>query len=109
MLARVRVPVLFTHHFRTVDAETGRLVGASSDDQARRAREIVTAAGGRIDYRSFPDMPHSMHEHDPKRYVETVLDWASTLDRPDRSRGVAMPRTAATRRSSRRSCTTRRS
>jgi pimeloyl-ACP methyl ester carboxylesterase len=82
MLARVRVPVLHTHHFRTVDAETGRLVGAASDDQARRAREIVTAAGGRVDYRSFPDTPHSMHEHDPKQFVETLLDWTSTLERP---------------------------
>jgi pimeloyl-ACP methyl ester carboxylesterase len=82
MLARVRVPVLFTHHFHTVDAGTGRLIGASSDDQARRAREIVTAAGGRIDYRSFPEMPHSMHEHDPKQFVETLTDWVSTLDRP---------------------------
>ncbi len=83
MLARVRVPVLFTHHFRSVDAGTGRLIGASSDDQARRVREIVTAAGQPIDYRSFPDMPHSMHEHDPKQYVATVLAWAATLDRED--------------------------
>ncbi|MCD2197169.1 alpha/beta hydrolase [Actinomycetospora endophytica] len=82
MLARVRVPVLFTHHFRTVDHGTGRLIGASSDDQARRVREIVTAAGAPIEYRSFPDMPHSMHEHDPKRYVETLLEWVATLDRP---------------------------
>ena len=80
MLARVRVPVLLTHHFRTVDEQTGRLIGASSDQQARRAREIVTAAGQRVDYRSFPDMPHSMHEHDPKLYRETVLDWLATLD-----------------------------
>lgn len=81
MLEQVRVPVLFTHHVRIVDEQTGRLIGASSDDQARRAREIVTAAGGRIDYRSFPASPHSMHEHDPKQYVETVLDWLATLDR----------------------------
>ncbi len=85
MLARVRVPVLYTHHFRTVDAGTGRLIGASSDDQARRAREIVAVAGGRVDYRSFPDMPHSMHEHDPKQYAATVLDWVATLDRPTNS------------------------
>jgi pimeloyl-ACP methyl ester carboxylesterase len=82
MLARVRVPVLHTHHFRAVDHDSGRLLGASSDDQARRAREIVTAAGGRIEYRSFPDMPHSMHEHDPKLFVETLTGWVSTLDRP---------------------------
>ena len=81
LLEQVRVPVLLTHHFRTVDAETGRLTGASSDDQARRAREIVAAAGGRIDYRSFPDTPHSMHEHAPRQFVDTVLDWVATLDR----------------------------
>lgn len=79
MLARVRVPVLLTHHFHTVDAQTGRLIGAYSDEQARRARELVTAAGQRIEYRSFPDMPHSMHEHAPKQYVDTVLDWVTTL------------------------------
>lgn len=83
MLEQVRVPVLFTHHFRVVDEGTGRLVGASSDDQARRAREIVEGVGGRIDYRSFPAMPHSMHEHDPEQYLETVLDWLATLDRKD--------------------------
>jgi pimeloyl-ACP methyl ester carboxylesterase len=81
MLTRVRVPVLFTHHFRTVDEQTGRLVGASSDLQANRVREIVTATGNRIDYRSFPDMPHSMHEHDPKLFTETVVDWVATLGR----------------------------
>ena len=73
MLSRVRVPVLFTHHFRTVD--NGRLIGASSDEQAARAREIVTAAGARIDYRSFTQMPHSMHGADPKLFTETVVDW----------------------------------
>jgi pimeloyl-ACP methyl ester carboxylesterase len=81
MLSRVHVPVLFTHHFRTVDEQTGRLVGASSDLQANRVREIVTATGNRIDYRSFPDMPHSMHEHDPKLFTETVVEWVATLDR----------------------------
>ena len=82
MLEQVHVPVLFTHHFRTVDEHTGRLTGASSDEQAHYAREIVTAAGARVDYRWFPAMPHSMHEHAPKQYVETVLDWLATLDRP---------------------------
>ena len=81
MLSAVRVPVLFTHHFHVVDDETGRLIGASSDAQARRVRDLVTAAGQRIDYRSFPDMPHSMHEYDPKQYVEAVLDFVKTLDR----------------------------
>ena len=80
MLEQVRVPVLLTHHFRTVDEHSGRLIGASSDDQARRVQQIVAAAGQKIDYRSFPDAPHSMHEHAPKQYVETVLSWVATLD-----------------------------
>ncbi|MEJ2865555.1 alpha/beta fold hydrolase [Actinomycetospora flava] len=83
LLRRVRVPVLFTHHFRTVDARTGRLVGASTDDQARRACELVAEAGQRIEYRSFPEAPHSMHEHEPKQYVEAVLDFVATLDRQE--------------------------
>ena len=80
MLGRVRVPVLFTHHFRAVDERTGRLTGAISDVQARRVEDLVTAAGQRFDYRSFPDMPHSMHQHDPKCYAETVLGWVSSLE-----------------------------
>ncbi|GLZ47828.1 alpha/beta hydrolase [Actinomycetospora sp. NBRC 106375] len=80
MLRQVRVPVLFTHHFRTVDEQTGRLIGASTDQQARRVRDLVAEAGQRIDYRSFPEVPHSMHEHAPKLYVEAVLDFVATLD-----------------------------
>lgn len=83
MLARVRVPVLFTHHVHVVDEQTGRLVGASSDEQVARVRELVEGAGRSFAYRSFPDMPHSMHEHAPKQYVETVLDWVTTLDREE--------------------------
>ncbi|TCK21468.1 alpha/beta fold hydrolase [Pseudonocardia endophytica] len=80
MLGRVRVPVLYTHHFRTVDEQTGRLVGATSDLQARRVCELVAATGQRIDYRSFPDTPHSMHGADPKLFTETVVEWVSTVD-----------------------------
>jgi pimeloyl-ACP methyl ester carboxylesterase len=79
MLASVKVPVLFTHHFRTIDETTGALLGASSDLQAQRVRELVTAAGQPFDYVSFPEMPHSMHGADPQRYVDTLLSWTSTL------------------------------
>ena len=34
MLRSVKVPVLFTHHFRMIDEATGALMGASSDLQA---------------------------------------------------------------------------
>lgn len=80
MLKRVQVPVLLTHHFRRVDPDTGRLLGALSDLQAARARELLTEAGVVVDYRSFERMGHSMHGEDPKLFVETVVDWASALD-----------------------------
>ncbi|GAA0741027.1 alpha/beta hydrolase [Dactylosporangium roseum] len=79
MLAAVRVPVLFTHHFHRVDADTGHLLGAISDEQVRRVRELVEAAGHSLTYRPFPQMPHSMHGADPKLYADTVTAWASTL------------------------------
>lgn len=80
MVAHVRVPVLFTHHFRQVDEATGTLTGAVSDLQARRAGELVTAAGQPFTYLSFPRMPHSMHEYAPDTYASTLTDWAATLD-----------------------------
>ena len=82
MLASVRVPVLFTHHFRRVDPATGHLLGAIADQQADRVRQLVEAAGQPFTYRSFPEMPHSMHGSDPELYARTVTDWASTLPEP---------------------------
>jgi pimeloyl-ACP methyl ester carboxylesterase len=82
MLASVRVPVLFTHHFRRVDPATGHLLGAIADQQADRVRQLVEAAGQPFTYRSFPEMPHSMHGSDPELYVRTVIDWASALPEP---------------------------
>ncbi|MGW1564082.1 alpha/beta fold hydrolase [Streptomyces sp. NPDC002144] len=79
MLAHVKVPVLFTHHFHQVDETTGTLMGALSDLQVRRVEELVTAAGQRFTYRAFPEMPHSMHGHDPKTYARTVVEWSTTL------------------------------
>jgi hypothetical protein len=64
MLSAVKVPVLLTHHFRNVDEASGLLMGALSDLQAARVRELVTAAGQAVDYRSFPTMGHSMHGQD---------------------------------------------
>jgi pimeloyl-ACP methyl ester carboxylesterase len=82
MLASVRVPVLFTHHFRRVDPATGHLLGAIADQQADRVRQLVEAAGQPFTYRSFPEMPHSMHGSDPELYARTVTDWASALPEP---------------------------
>lgn len=79
MLSKVRVPVLFTHHFHRTDADTGHLLGASSDVQASRACALVEAAGQPVTYRSFPEMPHSMHGADPELYTRTITEWAATL------------------------------
>jgi pimeloyl-ACP methyl ester carboxylesterase len=79
MLASVRVPVLFTHHYRRIDPATGHLLGAIADQQAQYVRQLVEGAGQPFTYRSFPQMPHSMHGSDPELYTRTVTDWASSL------------------------------
>jgi pimeloyl-ACP methyl ester carboxylesterase len=79
MLSSVKVPVLLTHHFRRVDEATGLLMGALSDVQAARARELVTGAGNRFDYQSHPAMGHSMHGQDPALFSRILIEWASTL------------------------------
>jgi pimeloyl-ACP methyl ester carboxylesterase len=79
MLSHVKVPVLFTHHFRITDPTTGRLLGAISDLQAAMVCEIVAAAGQPIDYRTFPQMGHMMHSQDPELFARTVLDWYDSL------------------------------
>jgi pimeloyl-ACP methyl ester carboxylesterase len=79
MLSAVKVPVLFTHHFRMIDDASGTLIGASSEVQAAQVRRLVEAAGQPIEYVSLPDVPHSFHGADPRRYVDTLLAWANTL------------------------------
>ena len=79
MLASVKVPVLLTHHFRMLDESTGGILGALADVQAARARELVAAAGQRIEYRSFPTMGHSMHGQDPKLFRDMLVEWVGTL------------------------------
>ncbi len=79
MLGAVKVPVLFTHHFRMIDETTGALLGAVSDLQVARVRELVTGAGQPFEYVSLPEMPHSLHGTAPLLYVETLVGWAATL------------------------------
>jgi pimeloyl-ACP methyl ester carboxylesterase len=90
MLAAVKCPVLLTHHFRWVDEETGTLVGAMSDEQAARVRELITGAGQAVVYKSFPEMGHIMHSLDPALFAHTLTDWASTLPSESevRERGI---------------------
>ena len=50
-----------------------------SDQQAQRVQDLLTGAGVEVRYRSFPDVGHSMHGERPELYVETLVDWASTI------------------------------
>jgi pimeloyl-ACP methyl ester carboxylesterase len=79
MLGSVKVPVLFTHHQRLVDESTGLMIGAISDVQVARVRELVTNAGNRFDYQSHPTMGHSMHGQDPALFSRILIEWAATL------------------------------
>ena len=79
MLSHVKVPVLFTHHQRRIDEKTGILMGATSDLQASRVREIVQATGQPIEYKSFPAMGHPMHQIDPALFANTLTAWAEKL------------------------------
>jgi pimeloyl-ACP methyl ester carboxylesterase len=79
LLAQVKVPVLLTHHFRNVIPGTGNLIGAITDIQAAKVRELVAAAGVMIDYESLPDAAHAMHAADPERFAKIVGGWAKTL------------------------------
>lgn len=79
MLSRVKCPVLFTHHSRIVNEETGVLLGASTDLQVDRVEELVTATGQPFTRLSFPQMGHNMHRLDPELFVRTVIEWAETL------------------------------
>lgn len=79
MLSSAAAPILLTHHVRQLDPASGRLIGALSDEQAARARELVESAGQRVSYRSFPDAPHVLHRTDPERFAEAMTDWYAQL------------------------------
>ncbi|HEY5209354.1 MAG TPA: alpha/beta hydrolase [Stellaceae bacterium] len=79
MLKQVKVPVLFTHHFRAIDDKTGMLQGAISDAQINRVRAHIEGAGRPFVYHSFPTMGHQMHRIDPALYVATLKEWAHGL------------------------------
>jgi pimeloyl-ACP methyl ester carboxylesterase len=81
MLRSVTVPdILLTHHFRSVDERTGNLLGAMTDTQAARVRELLGDAGVAVDYRSFPTVGHSMHGTEPDLFVETLVSWVTALE-----------------------------
>jgi pimeloyl-ACP methyl ester carboxylesterase len=80
MLSSVMVPsVLLTHHRRITDDASGFLLGAMSDRQVQRVRDLLAAAGVDAEYRSFPDVGHAMHGEQPDLYVDTLFDWIGGL------------------------------
>jgi hypothetical protein len=55
-------------------------MGAYSDLQATKAKEIMTAAAGvRFEYQSFPEAAHPMHLADPPTFVKALTTWAKAL------------------------------
>ena len=80
MLRSVKVPnVLFTHHFRVVDETRAALIGALSDSQAARVQELLRGAGVSVTYREFPTVGHAMHSLEPDLYVDTLVEWVTSL------------------------------
>jgi pimeloyl-ACP methyl ester carboxylesterase len=79
MLAQVRTPMLYTHHMRMIDPVSGALIGAASDFQVEKARELVTGAGQVFELVQAPDAAHSMHAVDPARFAAILAPWAQSL------------------------------
>jgi pimeloyl-ACP methyl ester carboxylesterase len=69
MLKSMKVPVLYTHHFRRIDEASGVLLGAASDLQINRARALIEGADSRFATGPFSQMGHMMHRIDPALYV----------------------------------------
>jgi pimeloyl-ACP methyl ester carboxylesterase len=79
MLRSVKVPVLLTHHFRMIDEAQGLLMGALSDLQAQRVRDLIAEAGQSVEYQSFPKMGHSMHGQDPELFATVLTEWVRRM------------------------------
>ena len=79
MLANVKVPVLFTHHFHPRDEESGMELGALSDFQADRVRQLVTGAARTSPTARSRACRTRTYRHQPELYARTVTEWAATL------------------------------
>ena len=79
LLAQVRTPVLFSHHMRFIEPASGALIGAISDFQVERVRELVVGAGQPFELVQAPDALHSMHQADPERFVAILSSWTKSL------------------------------
>ena len=94
MLSNVKCPVLLTHHFRASEPLMIRghhlILAALSDEQAKIVGELISAAGQKFTYKSFPEMGHFMHDQDPQLFVDTVSEWATTLpsEEEEKKKGV---------------------
>ena len=80
MLRQVKVPVLFTHHFRVTDPETGQ----PARRHLRSAGRAMPASSSRAPAARSPTArsrrwPHSMHGADPALYSQTIDQWIETL------------------------------
>jgi pimeloyl-ACP methyl ester carboxylesterase len=52
---------------------------ASSPRPPRALASWIESAGQKVEYRSFPQMGHAMHQQDPKLFAATVIEWADSL------------------------------
>lgn len=82
MLRSVKVPVLYTHHFRMIHEATGSLIGAASDVQVAQVAKLVADAGQPFELVDLPTQPHSLHGADPQLYVDTLKGWVDGLAGP---------------------------
>jgi pimeloyl-ACP methyl ester carboxylesterase len=78
MLAKVKTPILMTHHHRAFHP-SGDFIGSLSDHQAQKAQEIMSSAGVKVDYQSYPEAHHMMHQMDPTLFANVLTEWAATL------------------------------
>ncbi len=76
MLQSAKTSMLFTHHARGIDPETGIVRGATTDSQVSYARQLVEKAGQRFDYLSLPEKGHILHQEDTPLYASILKDWA---------------------------------
>jgi pimeloyl-ACP methyl ester carboxylesterase len=54
-------------------------MGALSDLQAQRVRDLIAEAGQSVEYQSFPKMGHSMHGQDPELFATVLTEWARRM------------------------------
>ncbi len=79
MLARVKCPVLFTHHLWRIDEATGSPAGAATLRQIDRVEALVKKAGQPFSRINIPDMGHNMHLQDPGLFVRILVNWTKDL------------------------------